>query len=308
MPVKVIKTTQQAVTSPSEAHEQIPVCAYCRVSTDSDQQETSYEAQVKHYTDYINAHPEYYLVKIYADEGISGTSRKNRTQFNQMLKDCEDGLIKIILTKSISRWARNTVDAIQTIRRLKELGIAVIFEKENINTLDAKGEVLLTIMSSIAQQESDSISKNVRLGIQYLFQQGKGRLNTAQFLGYDKDPEDIHKYVIVPEEAEVVRRIYREYLEGYSPGAIAGHLTYDGIKTPAGKDTWYQSTVVSILENEKYCGDLLMQKFFITDFLTHKIEKNTGQFPQYFVEVTIHQSFLRKFFTKSRESCREGRC
>ena len=286
MAVRVIKASQkqtQAV-SPSPEPEKIPVCAYCRVSTDSEEQETSYDAQVKHYTEYINSHPEYKLVKIYADQGISGTSRKNRDQFNQMMKDCEAGLIKIILTKSISRWARNTVDSIQTIRHLKDMGIAVIFEKENINTLDAKGVILITIMSSIAQQESDSISKNVRLGIQYLMQQGKGRLNTSQFLGYDKDLKDRHKYVIIPSEAEVVRLIYREYLEGYSPGSIAAHLTTDHIKTPAGKDTWYQSTVTSILENEFYCGDLLMQKYYVTDFLTHKLARNTGQLPQYFVE------------------------
>ena len=286
MAVRVIKASQKQtqVVSPSPEPEKIPVCAYCRVSTDSEEQETSYDAQVKHYTEYITAHPEYRLVKIYADQGISGTSRKNRDQFNQMMKDCEAGLIKIILTKSISRWARNTVDSIQTIRRLKDLGIAVIFEKENINTLDAKGEILIKIMSSIAQQESDSISKNVRLGIQYLMQQGKGRLNTSQFLGYDKDPKDKHKYVIIPSEAEVVRRIYRAYLEGYSPGSIAAQLTAEKVKTPAGKDTWYQSTITSILENEFYCGDLLMQKYYVTDFLTHKVIKTTGQLPQYFVE------------------------
>ena len=143
MAVRVIKASQKQiqVVSPSPEPEKIPVCAYCRVSTDSEEQETSYDAQVKHYTEYITAHPEYRLVKIYADQGISGTSRKNRDQFNQMMKDCEAGLIKIILTKSISRWARNTVDSIQTIRHLKDMGIAVIFEKENINTLDAKGEI-----------------------------------------------------------------------------------------------------------------------------------------------------------------------
>lgn len=284
MAVQVIKATKAAdtVQTAERNAQKLRVAAYCRVSTDSDEQETSYDAQCTHYSDFICNHPDWTLAGIYADEGLSGTSTKKREQFNQMIQDCESGLIDMVITKSISRWARNTLDSLKNIRKLKALGIPVLFEKENINTMDSKGEVLITIMSSIAQQESDSISKNVRMGIQYQMQRGKGMLNTAQFLGLTKDQDG--NLVIIPEEAALIRRIYREYLEGYSPAMIAARLTGDGIRTPAGKENWYASTVTHILENEKYAGDLLLQKYYTVDFLTHKIEANTGQLPQYFVE------------------------
>ena len=293
MAVQVIEATKPRVhTSQSIAQHRLRTCCYCRVSTDSEDQETSYEGQIQHFTEYINSHPDMELSGIYADPGVSGTGLKNRTQFNKMISDCEAGLHDMVLVKSISRWARNTVDSLNTIRKLKDLGIPIIFEKEGINTMDARGEILVTILSSLAQQESDSISKNVRLGIQYLMQQGKPHLNTVHILGLTKG-KDQHDIVIVPEEAALIRRIYREYLEGYSPGMIAGRLTADKIKTPAGKDTWYQSTIVSILENEKYCGDLLMQKWYVADFLTHKIAKNDGALPQYFVE-NHHEPIIPK--------------
>ena len=295
MAVQVIKATKRTAGASDESIgvlEKMKVAAYCRVSTDSDEQETSYEAQCRHYTDYINGNPEWELAGIYADEGISGTSTKHLEQFNKMISDCEAGQIDMIITKSISRWARNTIDSLQNIRKLKDLGIPVLLEKENINTMDAKGEVLITIMSSLAQQESESISKNVRMGIQYLYQQGKGRLNTAQFLGLDKG-EDGKTLVIVPEEAALVRRIFREYLEGYSPNMIANGLMQDEILSPAGKTTWYQSTIDSILRNEKYCGDLLLQKYYVADVLSHKLVKNQGQLPQYFVE-DAHEPIIPK--------------
>lgn len=284
MPVQIIKATRtQAAHTQARSSEKLRTCCYCRVSTDSEDQSTSYEGQINHFTEYINAHPNMVLTGVYADEGISGTALKNRVQFNKMIADCEAGLHDLVLVKSISRWARNTVVSLETIRKLKELGIPILFEKEGINTMEATGEILITILSSLAQQESDSISKNVRLGIQYLMQQGKPHLNTVNFLGLTKG-KDQHELVIVPEEAALVRRIYREYLEGYSPGMIAGRLTADKIKTPAGLDTWYQSTVDSILKNEKYCGDLLMQKWYVADFLNHRLVKNEGALPQYFVE------------------------
>lgn len=283
MAVQVIKATRTPVQAAQPTGQKMRTCCYCRVSTDSEDQSTSYEGQIRHFTDYINSHPDMELSGVYADEGISGTGLKNRVQFNKMIADCEAGLHDLVLVKSISRWARNTVISLETIRKLKDLGIPIIFQKENINTMDASGEMLITILSSLAQQESDSISKNVRLGIQYLFQQGKPHLNTEKLLGFTKGG-DQHELVIVPEEADLVRRIYREYLEGYSPGMIAGRFTAEKIKTPGGKDNWYQSTVVSILENEKYCGDLLMQKWYVADFLSHKIVKNEGTLPQYFVE------------------------
>ena len=287
--VKVIQPTKPVGSGGAERRHRrgdagsLRVAAYCRVSTDSQEQETSFDSQVRHYTEYIGSHPGWELAGIYADEGISGTSTRHRDQFKDMMSACERGEIDLIITKSISRWARNTVDFLTTIRHLRELEVRVLFEKESIDTMDSAGEVLITIMSSLAQQESDSISKNVRMGIQYQMQQGKGRLNTKRFLGYGKDP-DTGKLVIVPEEADTIRGIYRAYLDGYSPGLIAKRLMAKGVMPPGGGSTWYASTVASILRNEKYCGDLLMQKYYVQDFLTHRIVRNTGQLPQYYVE------------------------
>ena len=188
------------------------VAAYCRVSTDSEEQATSYEAQIEHYTEYIRNHPGWELAGIYADDGISGTNTKKREEFNRMIEDCMAGRVDLVVTKSISRFARNTLDCLKYIRQLKEQNIAVYFEKENINTLDAKGEVLLTIMASLAQQESQSLSQNVRIGLQFRFQQGKVQVCTNRFLGYDKDEDG--NLIINEKEAEVVKRIYKEYLEG----------------------------------------------------------------------------------------------
>ena len=189
------------------------VAAYCRVSTDTDEQATSYEAQVEHYTKYIKQNPAWESAGIYADDGISGTNTKNRVEFNRLIDDCMAGKIDMVVTKSISRFARNTLDCLKYIRQLKDKNIAVYFEKESINTLDAKGEVMLTIMASLAQQESESLSQNVKLGLQYRYQQGKVQVCTTRFLGYDKDENG--KLIINKEEAEVVKRIFREYLEGY---------------------------------------------------------------------------------------------
>ena len=278
MAVRIIKATKQ-ITKPEQ--KKLRVCAYARVSTDD--QESSYEAQVEHYTNYIQKHPDMEFVGMYADEGISGTQTKNRKELNRMIEDCEKGLIEKVLCKSISRLARNTVDSLNVIRKLKALRISIFFEKENIDTLDASGEILITILSSLAQQESQSISQNVRMGFQYRMQEGKGYLNTERFLGLTKG-ESKYDFVIVPEEAETVRRIYREFLDGYSPAMIANHLEKDGILTPAKLKKWYPATVQSILSNEKYCGDMLLQKTFVEDYLTHKTVKNTGQLPQYYVE------------------------
>ena len=187
------------------------------------------------------------------------------------------------ITKSISRFARNTLDALNYIRKLKALNIPIIFEKESVNTLEASGELMVTILASIAQQESASISQNVRMGINFGFQEGRGRVNFSSFLGYRRGDKP-GTYEIIPAEADVVRRIYRQFLEGYSPKMIADGLMEDGICTPSGGEKWYPSTVASILENEKYAGDLLMQKWYVEDYLTHRCVKNSGEKPQYFVE------------------------
>ena len=258
------------------------VTGYCRVSTDSDEQATSYEAQIEHYTEYISKNPEWVLAGIFADDGITGTNTKKRDEFNRMIEECHDGNIDMIITKSISRFARNTLDCLKYIRELKDLNISVFFEKESINTMDAKGEVLLTIMASLAQQESQSLSQNVKLGIQYRYQQGKVQINHNRFLGYTKDADG--NLVIEPEQAEIVRRIYREYLQGLSMDKIAAGLEADGILTGAGKTKWHTSTINKILRNEKYIGDALLQKTYTTDFLTKKRIKNNGTVPQYYVE------------------------
>ena len=248
-----------------DAKPQLRVAAYCRVSTDSDEQATSYDAQVEHYTELIQKNPEWEFAGIYADDGISGTNTKKREDFNRMIDDCEAGNIDMIITKSISRFARNTLDCLKYIRKLKDKNIPVFFEKEAINTMDAKGEVLITIMASLAQQESQSLSQNVKLGLQFRYQSGQVQVNHNHFLGYTKDADG--NLIIDPKQAEVVKRIYREYLEGYSMDRIAKGLEADGILTGAGKTKWWTSTINKILRNEKYIGDALLQKTYTTDFL-----------------------------------------
>ena len=267
------------------------VAAYCRVSTDSEEQATSYEAQIEHYTEYIRNHPGWEMAGIYADDGISGTNTKKREEFNRMIEDCMAGRIDLVISKSISRFARNTLDCLKYIRQLKEQNIAVYFEKENINTLDAKGEVLLTIMASLAQQESQSLSQNVRIGLQYRFQQGKVQVCTNRFLGYDKDEDG--NLIINEKEAEVVKRIYREYLDGMGYYEIGKGLERDGILTAAGKRVWRASTIRNILRNEKYIGDALLQKTVTVDFLNKKRVANTGIVPQYYVEGS-HEAIIPK--------------
>ncbi|WP_226001499.1 recombinase family protein [Paenibacillus sp. BJ-4] len=258
------------------------VAAYCRVSTDSEEQKESYTNQVNYYTQYIQNNLEWEMTDIFADEGITGTSTKNRTHFNRMIQDARNGKLDLILVKSISRFARNTLDLLKYVRELKSLGVAVFFERENINTLDTTGEVLLTILSSLAQDESRNISENSRWGILRGFQNGKVFCNTTRFLGYDKDEHG--ELVINEPEAEIVRRIYEEYLDGKSYQAIARGLMRDHIKTVTGGDTWWDSSITLILTNEKYYGALLQQKTVTVDFLTHKRIKNKGQEQQYFIE------------------------
>lgn len=257
------------------------VAAYARVSTEEDEQEQSYEAQIKHFTEFIQSNPEWEFVEMYADEK-SGTQAKKRPNFMRMIEDCRAGKIDYLLAKSISRWARNTLDALTYIRELKDLRIPIYFEKEKINTMDQNNEMLLTILSSFAQQESQSISENTKLGIWYRMKEGHGRLNTSKFLGLELGDKP-GTYVINPEQAEVARRIYREFLDGYSPAMIAEHLESEGIPTASGSGTWYASTVTRILVNEKYCGDMILQKYYVPDFLTHKTVKNVKEKEKFYV-------------------------
>lgn len=265
------------------------VAAYARVSTDSEEQQTSYEAQVKYYTQYIKSKPEYEFVRVYTDEGITGLNTKKRNGFKEMIKDALMGKIDLIITKSVSRFARNTVDTISTVRKLKEHGVEVYFEKENIYTLDSKGELLITIMSSLAQEESRSLSENVTWGQRKSFADGKVSLPYKQFLGYEKGEDGLPK--INEEQAVIVRRIYELFMCGKTPDGIASILTLEGIRTPSGKQKWVASTVLSILQNEKYKGAALLQKCFTVDFLTKKKKVNEGEVPQYYIE-NSHEAII----------------
>lgn len=284
------------------------VAAYARVSTDSEEQLTSYEAQVSHYTHYIQSHAQennWEFVDVYTDRGVTGTSMKKREGFNRMVDDALAGKIDLIITKSVSRFARNTVDTLTTIRELKAKGVEVYFEEQNISTLDGKGELLLTIMSSIAQEESRSISENVTWGMRKRFADGKVSMPYGQFMGYrqgeDGQPE------IVEEEADIVRTIFRRFLEGFSASMIARQFNDAGIPSPSEKyrlkkkapvqeacektdsavrrRRWSVSTVESILTNEKYKGDAILQKTYCTDFLSKVFVANTGEvIPRYYVK------------------------
>lgn len=281
--VRVIPATAQMISAQATnaAHKR-RVAAYARVSTDSEEQLTSYEAQVDYYTKFIKSSSDWEFVTVYTDEGISAVNTKKREGFKQMVADGLAGKFDLLVTKSVSRFARNTVDSLTTVRKLKEKGVEVWFEKENIFTLDSKGELLITIMSSLAQEESRSISENVTWGQRKRMADGKISLPYKQFLGYRKGEDGLPE--VVPEEAEVVRLIFRLFMEGKTFSAIAKHLINNGIPTPAGKENWQACVVQSILTNEKYKGHALLQKTYCANFLTKKMVKNTGQIQQYYVE------------------------
>lgn len=278
---RIEPTIQRLTFAPLNSLVRRKVAGYARVSTDSDEQENSYAAQVDYFTEFIKAREDWEYVKIYTDEGITGVNTKRRDGFNQMIADALDGKIDLIVTKSVSRFARNTVDTLTTIRELKAHGVEVFFQKENIYTFDGKGELLLTIMSSLAQEESRSISENVAWGIRKSFSDGKVMMPYGSFLGYCKGENGTP--AIVPEEARVVEAIYRRFLEGFTPHQIAKELTERGVPTPRNGKKWGASTVLSILQNERYKGEAILQKSFCTDFLTKKTKKNEGELPQYHV-------------------------
>lgn len=274
---KIPQRVQQHTLAPLNSVLLRKAVGYARVSTDD--QENSYEAQMDYFTSFISSRSDMEFVRMYSDEGVSGTGGARRHGFEQMVKDALDGQFSLIITKSISRFARNTVTTLTTIRDLKAHGVEVWFQKEGIQTFDSKGELLITIMSSLAQEESRSISENVSWGIRKSFADGKVSMAYKHFLGYragiDGEPE------IDPEEAAVVQTIYKRFLEGEAPATIAKGLTAAGIPSPGGKKKWATSTIQSILSNEKYKGEAILQKSFTTDFLTKKKKKNEGELPQY---------------------------
>lgn len=305
----VIGTTAQndmrIVVIPAKSRDEIQrttrlnVAAYCRVSTDQEEQENSYEAQISYYTEKIGKNNDWQMAGIFADEGITGTQAKKRPEFLKMIRLCRQRKIDMVLTKSLSRFARNTVDSLNYIRELKALGIAVIFEKENINTLETDTEMMLTIMSCFAQAESESISKNVSWGIRQSFKNGNVPMQYARLLGYKKG--DGGNAEIIPDEAEVVREIYRCYLDGMSMNLIADRLNAKGLTTKGSGSPYRKAVVQRILTNEKYTGDALLQKTYVMDCITKKTRKNNGELPMYLVKNHHEPIISRSDFNRVQE-------
>lgn len=296
--VRVIPATKAPETLRKAQDGKMRVAAYCRVSTDSEEQLNSYEAQKNYYTQKIQDSPDWEMAGIYADEGITGTSLKKRTEFKKMITACKRGHIDLIITKSLSRFARNTVDCLETVRLLKANGIGVYFEKENINTLTESSEFLITLFSGFAQAESESLSKNVTWGKAKSAEAGKVTFQYKKMLGYRKGTDGQPE--IVPEEAEVIKRIYHRYLDGCTLGQIKRELDEDKVPTAQGVESWSPAIIHNILTNEKYIGDALLQKTYITDCISKKVKKNQGERAMYYVENNHPAIISREMFDQVR--------
>lgn len=302
------ETPQKKVTliqpQPSSAvnrkkYDQLRVAAYCRVSTDSKEQLTSYKMQKKVYTEMIQAKKEWCFAGIYADEGISGTRADKRTEFQRLMKDCKKGKIDYIITKSVSRFARNTAECIEFARQLKILGIGIIFEEQNCDTLKCDSELLLTIHAGFAQAESESMSRNITWSYRKRFENGQVTFNYKNMIGYRKGPDG--KPEIIPEEAETVRIIFDMFLAGYTTRQIAEQLNTEGIPTKNGKPKWLHSTIISILRNEKYTGDAILQKTYTVDPIQKMRRVNHGEVPMYLVENNHPSIISRKIYNMVQE-------
>ena len=287
--VTLIPAKPRTVGKEANKETKLRLAAYCRVSSSDEDQLHSYDAQIDYYKNYVESHPQYTLVEIYGDRAISGTGTRKRKEFMRMIEDCSQGKIDAVVTKSISRFARNTRDCLEYVRLLKGKGIPVIFEKENIITTEQSGELLLTVLSSLAQDESRNTSENSTWGIRTKFKKGELHLNTSHFLGYDKDASG--NLVINEEQAQTVRRIYREFLDGRNPQEIAKGLEDDGVLGCSGRSKWFPCTIVGILRNEKHVGDALLQKTYTASFLTKKQIRNDGTVPQVFIKDN-HQGII----------------
>lgn len=275
------------------------VCAYCRVSTDMEDQKTSYYSQIEHYSNYIKKNKDWNFVGVYADEGITGTQIKKRDEFIRMIDDCKSGKIDIIIAKSISRFARNTVDTLNTVRLLRELDIDVYFEKENIHTLNMDSEMFLTLYSAFAQAESESTSMNVKLGYKAKMKRGEP-CGTISCYGYIWDKKE-KELIINEKEAKVVKKIFDYYIKGFGSTVIAKKLMEEGIQAPGGGMRWHPSPIKDILRNVKYVGDICGQKYFIENPITHKQHRNRGQKPMYYVK-NHHKAIIeREVFNKVQE-------
>ena len=275
------------------------VAAYCRVSTDREEQEHSFETQKAMYTEMIMMKPTWQMAGIYADEGITGTVAKKRPGFMKMIEDCRKGKIDMIVTKSVSRFSRNNLDCLMYVRELKQLGIPIIFEKEGINTIQVSSELLLTLFGALSQAESESISMNVKLGIRQSLKNGNVRFSYKTFLGYRKGVDGQPE--IVPEQADIVRRIYNDFLAGATYLEIAKRLTEEHVPTMGGGNRWFSERIKSILKNEKYKGDALLQKTYITDPISKRVKKNNGELPMYYVENSHPAIIERRIFDRVQE-------
>lgn len=294
--VRVIPATISSQAQTASQYQQLRVVAYCRVSTKQEEQLNSYDMQKSYYTQRINAEPNWKFVGLFADKGITGTSVKHREEFKKMIKLCKQGKVDMIITKSISRFARNTVDCLTHTRMLKELGVDVYFEEQGIHSTSPGAEFYITIYGSIAQSESENISANVKWGKAQSAREGKVPFQCKYFLGYQKDEQG--QIVIVPEEAEVVKLIYRSFLEGDSMYGIKLKLESMGIKTPRGSAVWNQALISSILTNEKYIGDVLVNKTYIEDCISKRVKVNNGEREKFYIEnhhpaIIDRQTFAR---------------
>ena len=299
-PSKLIVIPPVRETAQSQAEKkQLRVAAYCRVSTDDEEQLTSYEAQVSYYTDKITSNPDWIMADVFADEGKTGTSVKSRKDFQRMIRQCRRGKIDLILTKSLSRFARNTLDTVKYTRELRQLGIPVIFEKENLNSISWESEFLLTLYGAFAQSESESISKNVSWGKRQAMKEGKVTIQYKHLLGYIRGADG--KPEIVPDQAEIIRFIFKRYLAGDTLRAIKAQLEAEQVPYITGEAAWNISTLQSILQNEKYCGDVIMQKTFRKDCINKETVVNTGQLPKYWTQNHHEAIVSREIFDAAQE-------
>ena len=287
--VEVIPATWNPADESVREIRKLRVAAYCRVSTELEQQQSSYDIQIEYYTRHIMQNPNWIFAGVFADDGRSATNTFRRDDFNQLMNQCMKGKVDMVITKSISRFARNTVDCISWVRKLREKNVAVYFEKENLNTLDDSTEMILTILSSQAQEESRAISTNVKWGYARKFE--KGESTGQRSYGFRKAPTG--EMCIVEEEAAVIRNMARWFLDGDSLERIKHRLEDAGIETTTGKRTWSTGTIYNILTNEKIMGDVLLQKTFTADYLTKRRVKNSGQQKQYYVK-NHHEAIIPK--------------
>lgn len=281
-PKVIVIPAKEETAQELEKKKNLRVAAYCRVSTNSEEQLNSYENQKAYYTEKIMTNPDWTMVDVFADEGKTGTSACKRKDFLRMIRQCRQGKIDMILAKSVSRFARNTVDTLNYTRELRGLGIPVIFEEQNINSIHPESEFLITIHGAFAQSESEDTSSRVRWGIQQSMRTGKVNIQFKTLLGYKKGPDG--EMVIVPEQAETVKLIYEMYLSGKTLRNIKKTLEARGLRNAAGTTEWTTSNLRTILSDEKYCGDVLRQKTFIRDCISKQVIKNTGQRPKYLIQ------------------------